>query len=225
MKRQKKDSIVKQLKYYLKIAFGAAGFTLLFFLVLPLIQTITKPPATDLVVRSMETANIPPPPPLPEEEPEKEPEPEEPPPELTEKSPPLDLSQLELALDPGLNESLMGGDFFVKLNTLGSGGNGDGFDADALFSLADLDQKPRVVYQPAPAIDKHMRKKAPGTVYLLFVVSADGRVEMPVVQSSTDPVFDKPALSAIRQWKFEPGKRNGKPVRFRMRVPITFPKG
>jgi len=45
------------------------------------------------------------------------------------------------------------------------------------------------------------------------------------VQNSTDPIFEGPALAAIKQWKFEPGKRKGEPVRFRMRVPITFPKG
>jgi len=43
-----------------------------------------------------------------------------------------------------------------------------------------------------------------------------------VVQQSPDPVFDRAALDAIKKWKFEPGKRNGKPVRFRMRQPITF---
>ena len=32
------------------------------------------------------------------------------------------------------------------------------------------------------------------------------------------------ALKAVKQWKFEPGKRKGKPVQFRMRVPITFQK-
>jgi len=43
------------------------------------------------------------------------------------------------------------------------------------------------------------------------------------VQSSPDPVFERPALTAVKQWKFEPGKRGGQAVRFRMRVPITFP--
>jgi protein TonB len=49
-------------------------------------------------------------------------------------------------------------------------------------------------------------------------------VENPLVQSSSNPAFEAPALAAVKQWKFEPGKRNGEPVRFRMRVPITFPK-
>jgi protein TonB len=96
---------------------------------------------------------------------------------------------------------------------------------DAVFSMADLDQKPRVIYQPGPTMDAKIRKKAPGTVYILFVVDQSGRVANPVVQKATDPAFEKPALAAVKQWKFEPGKRNGKAVRFRMRVPITFPKG
>jgi len=32
-------------------------------------------------------------------------------------------------------------------------------------------------------------------------------------------------MLAVKRWKFEPGKRGGKPVRFRMLAPITFPEG
>ncbi|MEP9409832.1 MAG: energy transducer TonB [Candidatus Brocadia sp.] len=204
------------------VVLGAVGFTLIFFFVLPLIQSISRPPVTDLMVQNVNTASIPPPPP-PEEKPEDKPEPEEPPPELKEEISPLDLSQLELALDPGFSEGWVSGDFAVNLKTIDSNAERD--NLDALFSLADLDQKPRVIYQPGPILDKQMRKKAPGTVYILFVVDQNGRVEKPMVQSSSDPVFEKPALDAVKQWKFEPGKRHGRPVRFRMRVPISFPKG
>jgi protein TonB len=116
---------------------------------------------------------------------------------------------------------MMSGDFAVKLNTATS----ESKDVDALFSLADLDQKPRVVYQASPRLTKELRRKAPGTVYIIFIVNRKGQVEKPQVQKSTDPVFEKPALNAVKKWKFEPGKRKGNPVRFRMRVPITFPKG
>ena len=61
-------------------------------------------------------------------------------------------------------------------------------------------------------------------VYVLFVVSERGKVENPRVWQSTDPALERPALAAVKKWRFEPGKRNGKPVRFRMRCPITFPK-
>lgn len=204
----------------LAVLAGALALTLVFLLVLPLMQTLSKPPATDLVVQSVDTATLEAPDPPPEPEAQDEPEPEQKPPELVEEVPPLDLSQLELALNASLSESMMVGDFAVKLNTIASA---DNKSIDALFSLADLDQRPRVIYQPGPLMNKAMRKKAPGKVYVVFIVDKQGRVDKPMVQKSSDPVFEKPALSAVKQWKFEPGKRNGRAVRFRMRVPITFP--
>lgn len=200
---------------------GAVSLTLVFFLVLPLMQTLAKPPSTDLIVQSVDTAKLDAPEPPPEIEEQQEPEPEETPPELAEDLAPLDLSQLELALNPGFSEGMAGGDFAVKLNTVVSGSK----NVDELFSIADLDQQPRIIYQPGPSLDKELRKKTPGKVYIVFIVDQQGRVEKPIVQKSSDPVFEKPALNAVKKWKFEPGKRNGKAVRFRMRVPITFPKG
>ena len=223
MRRHKRKPfwILRELFNYILVILGAVVLTLFFFLVLPLMQTLAKPPTTDLTLRSVDTAKLEAPEPPPEMEPEEEPEPEEKPPELAEDVPPLDISQLELALNPGFSQGLMGGDFAVKLNTVVS----DGQSIDALFSIADLDQLPRVMYQPGPTLNKDLRKKAPGKVYIVFVVDKKGRVENPIVQKSSNPVFEKPAIAAVKQWKFEPGKRNGQVVRFRMRVPVTFPKG
>jgi protein TonB len=220
----KRRSAGAELLHRLLVVTGALGFSAACFLVLPLMQAITRPPDADTLVRGMDTADLPPPPPPPEEPPpEEEPE-EEKPPELDETAPPLDLSQLELALNPTLGDAWLGGDFAVKLDTLAARSGGGG-DVDALFSIADLDQKPRVVHQPGPTLTTETRRRAPGTVHVLFVVDQDGRVIDPVVQKASDPVFEKPALAAVKQWKFEPGRRNGQAVRFRMRVPITFPKG
>lgn len=200
---------------------GAAFLTLVFFLVLPLMQTIAEPQSTDLIVQSIDTAKLEAPEPPPEIEEEKEPEPEEKPPELTEDAPPLDLSQLELALNPTYSEGAMAGDFAVSLKTIVSA---DSKDVDALFSISELDQKPRVIYQASPIITKEMRKKLPGKVNVILIVNEQGRIELPKIQSSSDPVFNKASLNAVKKWKFEPGKRNGKAVRTRMRVPITFSK-
>ena len=128
---------------------------------------------------------------------------------------------LELALNPTFGDSMLGGDFQVKLDAVTASGGG----LDDLFNASELDQKPRVIYQASPTIDAKMRKRTPATVTVLFVVDERGRVENPMVQGSTDPIFERPALSAIKQWRFEPGKRQGEPVTFRMKIPITFPKG
>jgi protein TonB len=199
---------------------GALALTLLGFLLLPLIQAIGAPLDGDLLLTTVDAAALPPPPPpVIEEEEEPEPEPEEEPPELIEDVQPLDLSQLELALDPGFGEGMLGGDFALRLNALG----GEGQAVDELFDLADLDQPPRAVYQPSPSLNAQVRKRAPCKVWVIFVVDEQGRVVDPRVQSSTDPVFDQPALAAVKKWRFEPGKRKGKAVRLPMKIPITFP--
>lgn len=199
-----------------------AALTVAVFLILPVLENIGRPEKRDdLQLTTVDAVEPPPPPPTVEEQ-KPEPPPEEaPPPELTETAPPLDLSQLELALNPGIGEG-MGGDFAVKLSVAGADG-GAMQSSDDIFSLADLDQAPRVVFQPAPQYPPEMKKKKmQGTVYVLFIVDKDGRVKDPKVQKSDNPAFDNPALGAVRRWRFEPGKVGGQPVQFRMRVPITF---
>jgi protein TonB len=151
---------------------------------------------------------------------EKRERPEEAPPELKETAMPLDLSQLEMALNPGDGDGI-GGDFAVKLSVATASGSIQA--GEEIFSLADLDQEPRVVFQPAPQYPPELKKKKiQGTVHVLFMVEKDGRVKDPKIQKSDQAEFDTPAINAVRRWRFEPGKRNGQPVPFRMRVPLTF---
>lgn len=220
MRRNISISLTQHIRHRLMVACGAVTLTLILFLVLPLLQAITNSPQTDLMVLSVDTVDVPPPPPPPEEEPEEEKEEPEPL-KLAEEAPPLDLSQLELALNPEFSDGWTTGDFTVNLKD--KGGQVD--DVEALFSMSDLDQKPRVIYQPGPLLNDKLRQKAPGTVYVIFLVDKSGGVVEPMVQNTTDPIFERPALDAVKKWKFEPGKRNGQPVRFRMRVPISFQKG
>ena len=210
--------------------FVASGLTLLLgtaltvvlFLLLPVLQDIGKQKIdTDVLLTSVDTVEPPPPPPAAQEKKEEPPPEEAPPPELTESAPPLDLSQLELALNPGMGDG-MGGDFAVKLSVAGADGGGMQ-SSDDIFSLADLDQAPRVVFQPAPQYPPEMKKKKmQGTVHVLFIVDKDGRVKEPRVQKSDNPAFDNAALGAVKRWRFDPGKVGGEAVQFRMRVPITF---
>lgn len=207
--------------HHAAVAAGALGITLLLFLVLPLMQAITAPPEADLFVRSADTASLEPPPPVeePDVEPEKQEEP--PPPEMEAEPQTFDLSQLELAaLGSGDGSGWGSAEFAVKLDTALATSE----QAAELVSIDDLDQKPRAVHQPSPSIDAEVRKAGGGTVYILFVVDPSGRVENPIVQRQVHPVLDRAALAAVKQWRFEPGRRNGEAVGFRMRVPITFPE-
>ena len=202
------------------ISAGSAGMTFSLFLVLPLMQTIVEPPAADLIVQEVDTAALPPPPPPVEEEPPDEPEPEPEPPHIPDDAPPLDLSQLELALNPGMGDGWGMADFALKLDTFTGK---SAASVDDLFSVAELDQPARPIYEANPILTTKLRRRGPATVWLIFIVDERGKVQQPRVQSSPDPIFEKPALKAIQQWKFEPGRRGGKSVSSRMRLPMTFP--
>jgi protein TonB len=135
------------------------------------------------------------------------------------------LSAIEAALNGGASA---GGDFAEALSFSSGGrigGTGKvgsldkGFD-DA-FSMAEIDQKPRPIFQAAPVYPPGM-KSVQGVVSLLFVVDATGKVTNLRVEKSTHKEFEKPAMEAVRQWKFEPAVKGGKRVSCKMRVPIRF---
>jgi periplasmic protein TonB len=141
----------------------------------------------------------------------------------------VSLSAIEAALSGGGSA----GDFSQAL-TFNSGGriNGTGRAGELgdtleeAFSLAEIDQKPRAIFQESPAIPSAMRgKKIEGLVTVIFVVDAAGKVENPRVEKSSHTAFESPALSAVRKWKFEPGVRAGQRVASKMRVSIRFPPG
>lgn len=202
---------------------SAAAVTLALFMVLPLMETIGSPSSRDLLVRSVDVGHLPPPPPPPPPEEMEEEEPPPPPPELQEQVQPLELSQLELALNPGMGEGGFG-DFSINLT--GQIAMQEEGGLDQVFSLADLDQRPRVIFQRMPSYPPELRKRnRQGTVYIVFTVDTGGRVVNLKVDKSTDPAFDASAMDAVKQWRFEPGTRGGEKVQFKMRIPITFNAG
>lgn len=94
---------------------------------------------------------------------------------------------------------------------------------DEAFDVADLEKRPEAVSQVAPTYPTELRKaKIEGSVTLVFVLSEDGRVENPRVENSSRPEFEKPALDAIRKWRFRPGLKEGQAVRTYIRLPMRF---
>jgi len=210
--------LAKQVFHRLLVVVGAAGMTLAFFVLLPVMQQISDAPQQDLTV-SEAPAVTPPPPEPPEEEP---PEPEEPEeePEMDDPEPePLSLDQLEMSLNPGMGGAASAS---MKIN-LGDKTSAESA-GDALFSMAELDQRPQVMYQPTPKITDAVREAAPGSVTVIFIVNKQGRVDQVKVQQSSHPALEQPVVEAVRQYRFQPGKRKGDPVRFRMQRRVRFPE-
>jgi protein TonB len=110
-----------------------------------------------------------------------------------------------------------------RIGGLGKAGAGMGDQLDNAFSLAEIDQKPRPIFQTAPVYPAELRaRKLEGVVSVVFIVDPAGRVANPRVEKSTNAAFEKPAVEAIKQWKFEPAVKGGQRVHCKMRVPIRF---
>ncbi|HTE06383.1 MAG TPA: energy transducer TonB [Planctomycetota bacterium] len=146
-------------------------------------------------------------------------------------APKLDASSLS-AIEDALNGTAAAASDFTQSLDFQSGslsgtGKGGGALADTMekaFSLDELDQKPRVVFQPAPNYPAALRgRRIEGVVSVFFLLDETGRVNAPRVEKSTNGAFDKPALDAVKNWKFEPGVKAGKRVPTPMRVQIRFP--
>lgn len=62
-----------------------------------------------------------------------------------------------------------------------------------------------------------------GTVYVQFVVDAEGNVVNPEILRGVDPLLDKEALRVVGlSPKWKPAKMGGKPVRANLTVPVKF---
>jgi protein TonB len=62
-----------------------------------------------------------------------------------------------------------------------------------------------------------------GTVTLLVHVRADGTVaRVDVAESSGHDELDRAAAEAAARWRFEPARRDGRPVAHDARVPVEF---
>ncbi len=67
------------------------------------------------------------------------------------------------------------------------------------------------------------RRGYQGTVSLMVLVTAEGRVaNVWVYESSGYQLLDNAALSAVKNWAFEPGTKNGKSDEMWVKVPVRF---
>ena len=94
---------------------------------------------------------------------------------------------------------------------------------DAVYQPGHDVTPPKVVRQVKPAYTAEARRAGiQGVVGLECVVEKDGRPGEIRVARALDPGLDEEAVKALRQWRFEPGRKDGKPVRVRVELEMTF---
>ncbi|HEX2101519.1 MAG TPA: TonB family protein [Candidatus Synoicihabitans sp.] len=109
------------------------------------------------------------------------------------------------------------------VNTWGGEGGGGVGPGTSIIDVRGLDNEPRARVQPAPVYPfEQKRTGMSGTVTVRFTVDREGNVREAHVVQSDDRGFEESAVKAVLRWKFEPGRKNGRAVAFRMSVPIVF---
>jgi TonB family protein len=76
----------------------------------------------------------------------------------------------------------------------------------------------------SPAPPPPAAQNAPDIVCKLWVVVTEkGKVEDPkILRCTGNPEIDRRAVEAVKQWRFEPARKNGRPVRVRGTIDVHF---
>jgi len=187
---------------------------------IPFSSTVAKPTRT-LELRKASVADLPPPAeaePPPTVEEEAPPEEIIAPPQLSDAPQPISLSaDLEIAAGGG---GALAGFGEVRAPVVVEKVQQETFD------VTELERRPEAISQIPPTYPPELRKaRIQGLVTLAFVLNEEGRVEDPRVENATRPEFEKPAVEAIRKWRFRPGMREGRAVKTYIRIPLRFQVG
>jgi zinc protease len=82
---------------------------------------------------------------------------------------------------------------------------------------------PVPVYQARPIYPPEMiKQRTRGEVLVDFIVDIDGTVQNATAVKQTNDAFAQSAIDCVKQWRFRPASKAGKPIRTHMQVPIVF---
>jgi periplasmic protein TonB len=98
------------------------------------------------------------------------------------------------------------------------GGTGGG-----IFRVGGGVSAPRGVYTPDPEYSEEARKaKYQGTCVLWLIVGPDGKPRDIRVARNLGMGLDEKAMEAVKNWRFEPAMKDGKPVAVQINVEVSF---
>ncbi|MEM9158446.1 MAG: energy transducer TonB [Verrucomicrobiota bacterium] len=187
------------------------------FALLPFTQYITALSQSDNTVRTVEVTLPPPPPPPPEPPPPEEETVEEPPPQMTPPPPPISLAALDLALNPGMGDAMA-----AAMQVGGFGVEPDAIQEMQIFSIAELDEKPRFLTGSPPQLPYSMQQaRIPGRARIKILLDSDGRVIAANLVSSNHPDYGPMAIQTVKTWVFTAPTKDGEPVRAEYILPIS----
>jgi len=108
----------------------------------------------------------------------------------------------------------------------GGFGRGPGWDGGCCgdsYTVGNGVSMPRPIYAPEPEFSEEARiAKFQGEVTLLVTIGADGRARNLTVVRSLGMGLDQKAIDAVRTWRFDPARKDGRPVAVQMNIIVNF---
>ncbi len=84
-------------------------------------------------------------------------------------------------------------------------------------------EPPVPVRMVAPDYPQELRREGvAGVVMVSCTIDEKGDVQDASIEKSSNATFDRPALAAIRKWKFKPAKLDGAAVAKKVTIPLKF---
>jgi periplasmic protein TonB len=84
-------------------------------------------------------------------------------------------------------------------------------------------EPPVPVRTVAPEYPSELRREGvSGLVMVKCSIDEKGDVTETLVEKSSNAAFEKPAVAAVKKWKFKPAKQDGNPVAIKVSIPIKF---
>lgn len=107
---------------------------------------------------------------------------------------------------------------------LGFGGSAEGAGSQGGGLLGTVDSKPRVVRRSKVTYPELARKsKITGHVLLRFHLDERGSISrLQVIKADPPGIFEDAALASVKQWRFAPAMKNGRPVPYWVELPMPF---
>jgi periplasmic protein TonB len=82
---------------------------------------------------------------------------------------------------------------------------------------------PKAIYSPDPEYSEEARKaKFQGTCVLWLIVGPDGKPRDIRISRTLGLGLDEKAIEAVKNWRFEPALKDGKPVAVQINVEVSF---
>jgi protein TonB len=86
-----------------------------------------------------------------------------------------------------------------------------------------VDENPVPVKTPPPKYPESLKRDGvSGVVAVVIVIDEKGGIMSSSIAKSSHPDFERPALDAVKNWKFKPAKKDGATVKVKVTVPLRF---